>query len=157
MTLKTTMVSILLLVATATLLDSGAWAQANPQTWEWRPESRASQPHRFFDKENSRLFVVNAVSQAIALVAIQSRGPGMESRGRTLDGFEKHFESYGYAWGASYRFGGGIGLNMLSTLVFHEPGHHKLERWVPLVAIGHAEMSTVYALTGSRQSNHGGW
>jgi hypothetical protein len=157
MTLKTTMVSILLLVATATLLDCGAWAQANPQTWEWRPESQASQPHRFFDKENSRLFVVNAVSQAIALVAIQSRGPGMESRGRTLDGFEKHFESYGYAWGASYRFGGGIGLNMLSTLVFHELGHHKLERWVPLVAIGHAEMSTAYALTGSRQSNHGGW
>jgi hypothetical protein len=157
MKLKTTMVSILFLVVPVLLLNRGASAQANPETWEWRPSPPTSRPHRFFDKENSRLFAVNAVSQAIALVAIQSRGPGMESRGRTLDGFEKHFESYGYAWGASYRLGGGVGLNLLSTLVFHELGRHKLERWVPLVAIGHAEMSTAYALTGSRQSNHGGW
>ena len=59
--------------------------------------------------------------------------------------------------GACYRLGGGIGLNMFSTLVFHELGHHKLERWVPLVAIVHADMSAGYALPGSRQSNHDGW
>jgi hypothetical protein len=46
---------------------------------------------------------------------------------------------------------------MFSTLIFHELGHHKLERWVPLVAIAHADMSAAYAFTGSRQSNRGGW
>jgi hypothetical protein len=157
MTLKMSMVSILLLVGTAWLLDGCAFAQRNPETWEWRPAEQAPKAHRFFDKENSRLFVINAVSQAIALAAIQSHGSGMESRGRTLDGFEKHFESYGYGWGASYRLGGGVGLNMLSTLVFHQLGHHRLERWAPLVAIAHADMSAGYALTGSRQSSHGGW
>jgi hypothetical protein len=122
-----------------------------------KTESRVASPHRFFDKQNSRLFAINALAQASALLAIQSQGAHMESRGRTLDGFEKHFESYGYGWGSAYRFGGGVGLNMLVAAMFHESGHHKLERWVPLVAIGHAGMSTGYALSGSRQSNHGGW
>jgi len=79
----------------------------------------------------------------------------MQSRGRTLDGFEKHFESYGYAWGSTYRYGGGVGLNMLVTYIFHDSGHHKLERIVPLIAIDHAEASTGYALNGSRQGKNG--
>jgi hypothetical protein len=133
------------------------FAQKNPPTWEWQPAKSSLKHHKFFDKQNSHLFAVNAISQTLALIAIQSDGAHMESRGRTLDGFEKHFESYGYGWGTGYRIGGGIGLNMFSTLVFHELGHHKLERWVPLVGIVHAYLSVGYALSGSRQSKHGGW
>ena len=114
-------------------------------------------PHHFFDKRNSKLFAVNTIAQAGALVAIQSRDAHMESRGRTLDGFEKHFEPYGYGWGSVYRFGGGVGLNMLVAAMFHASGHHRLKRWVPLIAIRHAEISTGYALAGSRQCEHGGW
>jgi hypothetical protein len=139
------------------LFNFAAFAQKNPATWEWQPTESSPNHHKFFDKQNARLFAINAASQTFALIAIQSRGAHMESRGRTLDGYEKHFESYGYGWGACYRFGGGIGLNMFSTLIFHELGHHKLERWVPLVAIAHADMSAAYALSGSRQSNRGGW
>jgi len=112
--------------------------------------------HQFFDKKNLALFGINAAAQSAALLSIQSNGRWMESRGRTLDGFEKHWESHGYGWGATYRFGGGVGLNMLSTYMFHKAGQHKLERWVPMVAIGHALASTGYALHGSRQG-HGGW
>lgn len=151
------LINFIVIVIVGLLLTSAAFAQRNPATWEWRPPESNPIHHKFFDKQNSRLFVINAASQTLALIAIQSHGAHMESRGRTLDGFEKHFESYGYAWGSCYRFGGGIGLNMFSTLIFHELGHHKLERWVPLVAIAHADMSTGYALAGSRQSNHGGW
>ena len=111
--------------------------------------------HKFFDKRNRSLFEMNVVAETLALFSIQSHGKGIESRGRTLDPFEKHFESYGYGWGAVYRYGGGVGLNTLVTYVFHAYGHHKMERWVPLVAIGHAEASTGYALTGSRQGSTG--
>ena len=37
-----------------------------------------------------------------------------DSPSTALDPFEKHFESYGYGWGSVYRYGGGVGLNMLS-------------------------------------------
>ncbi len=50
------------------------------------------------------------------------------------------------------------GTNLLSetmALLFHETGHHKLERWVPVVAISHAQASTGYALTGSSQGKYG--
>jgi hypothetical protein len=91
------------------------------------------------------------VAQTEALVAIQAHGKGLESRGRTLDPFEKHFESYGYGWGAVYGYVGGVGLNMFVAYCFHGTGHHKLERIVPFIAIGHALASTGYALTGSKQ------
>lgn len=107
--------------------------------------------HGFFDKKNLELFGVNTVMQTEALLAIQSHGKGFESRGRTLDPFEKHFESYGYGWGSVYRYAGGVGLNMFVAYLFHEGGHHRLERYVPMIAIGHAMASTGYAFTGSRQ------
>jgi hypothetical protein len=121
-----------------------------------RPYQREVVSHKFFDKQNLLLFGENTVAQTAALLAIQSHGAHMESRGRTLDGYEKHFESYGYGWGAVYRYGGGVGLNIFATYMFHVTGHHKLERWVPMVAIGHAAASTGYALRGSRQGV-GGW
>ena len=118
---------------------------------EYNDEVRQAPSHRFFDKQNLLLFGENTAAQTAALVSIQSHGAHMESRGRTLDGFEKHFESYGYAWGSFYRYGGGVGLNLFVTYMFHVSGHHKLERWVPMVAIGHAAMSTGFAAKGSRQ------
>jgi hypothetical protein len=123
---------------------------------ESEPKSPVSGHTRFFDKRNRALIAENVVAQTLALFSIQSHGRGLESRGRTLDPFEKHFESYGYGWGAVYRYGGGVGLNTFVTYMFHAGGHHKMERWVPVVAIGHAEASTGYALSGSRQGA-GGW
>lgn len=95
------------------------------------------------------------MTQTQALLSIQSHGAGVESRGRTLDPFEKHFESYGYGWGAVYRYGGGVGLNTFVSYLFHKSGHHRLERWVPNIAMIHAEASSGYALTGSKQGRTG--
>lgn len=125
--------------------------------------------HRFFDKTNLRLQATNAVSETFALLAIQAHDNGgemapcvqapcsgaLEARGRTLDPYEKHFESYGYGWGAVYRYGGGVGLNLGVAYMFHATGHHKLERWMPMVAIAHAQASTGYAVAGSRQGKSG--
>ncbi len=112
--------------------------------------------HKFFDKQNVLLFSENTAAQTAALLAIQSHGDYLESRGRTFDKVEKHFESYGYGWGSAYRYGGGVGLNIFISYMFHATGHHKLERWVPVLAIGHAAASTGYALRGSREGV-GGW
>ncbi|HXZ33155.1 MAG TPA: hypothetical protein VEH30_12825 [Terriglobales bacterium] len=123
--------------------------------------------HSFLDEANLTLQGFNLLSQTLALRAIQSHDDGggmarcanppclgaLQARGRTLDPFEKLFESHGYGWGAVYRYGGGVGLNMLVAYMFHATGHHKLERWVPVFAIAHAQASTGYALEGSRQGN----
>jgi hypothetical protein len=119
------------------------------------PNRSAGEHVRFFDKQNLKLFGMNAVAQTGALFAIQSHGNWMQSRGRTLDPFEKHFESYGYGWGSVYRYGGGVGLNTLVAYMFHEGGHHKLEHIVPYIAIAHAEASSGYALAGSKQGKNG--
>jgi hypothetical protein len=125
--------------------------------------------HSFFDQTNLRLQGTNLLFETMALMTIQAHDDGggmarcgsppctgaLAARGRTLDPFEKHFESYGYGWGAAYRYGGGVGLNLLVADIFHETGHHKLERWVPVVAISHAQASTGYALTGSSQGKNG--
>jgi hypothetical protein len=140
-------------------------AQQSSQQYWLRGYDNAALEHSFLDKTNLKLQGINVVSQTLALLAIQSHDNGGEmgrcsqppclgglaARGRTLDPFEKHFESYGYGWGAVYRYGGGVGLNAFVAFMFHETGHHKLERWVPVVAIGHAQASTGYALTGSSQ------
>jgi hypothetical protein len=123
------------------------------------PNKPVGEHTRFFDKRNLKLFGINVLAQTGALLAIQSHGGGganwAQSRGRTLDPFEKHFESYGYGWGAVYCYGGGVGLNTLVAYMFHESGHHKLEHIVPYIAIAHAEASTGFALTGSKQGSTG--
>jgi hypothetical protein len=144
-------------------------AQAAPGA-DWL-EGRRTIPlqHSFFDRTNLRLQGTNLLSETMALLAIQSHDDGggmarclnppctgaLAARGRTLDPFEKHFESYGYGWGTAYRYLGGVGLNLLVADMFHTSGHHKLERWVPVVAIAHAQASTGYALTGSSQGKYG--
>jgi hypothetical protein len=163
--------TVVRLVLCALLLASplAATAQGQPgESWVLGNE-RSPMIHGFFDRQNVKLQGVNVVSETLALLAIQSHDDGLgmsrcsrppclgslEARGRTLDPFEKHFESYGYGWGSIYRYGGGVGLNMLVAYMFHETGHHKLERWVPVVAIAHAQASTGYALTGSKQGKDG--
>lgn len=146
------------------------WAQEDAQLNLLQRDNKASVSHRFFDRPNLRLQGANLLSQTVALLAIQSHDNGggmarcpsppcmgaLEARGRTLDPFEKHFESYGYGWGAVYRYAGGVGMNALVAYMFHATRHHKLERWVPVVAIVHAQASSGYALAGSRQGS-GGW
>lgn len=131
----------------------------------------AQQSHSFFDDSNLELQILNATSQTVALMSIQSQDNGGEmapcviphnpclgalnARGRTLDPFEKHFESYGYGWGSAYRYGGGVGLNLIVAYLFHASGHHKMEKWAQYVSIAHAGASTGYALTGSKQGKNG--
>lgn len=153
----------------AIALPLAATAQEQPASYWLQESPSTAMPHSFFDKTNLKLQGINVVSETLALLAIQSHdGAGgmsrcseppctgsLEARGRTLDPFEKHFESYGYGWGSVYRYGGGVGLNLFVAYMFHATGHHKLERWVPMVAIAHAEASTGYALTGSSQGKSG--
>ena len=144
-------------------------AQEHPGQYWLQENDTTVMQHSFFDKTNLKLQGINTISETLALLAIQSHDDGggmarcakppctgaLAARGRTLDPFEKHFESYGYGWGATYRYAGGVGLNLFVAYLFHASGHHKLERWVPVVAIAHAQASTGYALTGSSQGKNG--
>lgn len=156
---------ILFLFATSLV----ATAQQDNELYRRKESPSTALDHSFFDRQNLRLQSANVFFETMALLAIQSHDDGLgmarchnppctgalEARGRTLDPFEKHFESYGYGWGSVYRYGGGVGLNMFVAYMFHSSGHHKLERWVPVVAIAHAQASTGYALTGSEQGKYG--
>jgi hypothetical protein len=145
-------------------------AQAHAQQYLLQSKSTLPFQHSFFDHRNLQLQGVNVISETLSLMAIHAHDNGgqmapctrpgpctgaLEARGRTLDPFEKHFESYGYGWGAAYVYVGGVGLNMFVAYMFHASNHHKLERWVPVVAIVHAQASTGYALTGSEQGKNG--
>jgi hypothetical protein len=147
-----------------------AVAKAHAQQYLLQNEAKLPYQHKFFDRENLRLQGVNVISQTFSLMAIQAHDGGgqmapcdkpgpctgsLQARGRTLDPYEKHFESYGYGWGATYVYAGGVGLNMAVAYIFHATNHHKLERWVPVVSIAHAQASTGYALTGSAQGKNG--
>jgi hypothetical protein len=159
----------LCLLALLATIPSLAVAQTRAPVYFLEPTRTAAMQHSFFDQQNLRLQGMNATSQTIALFAIQSHDNGgpmapcmpghcagaLEARGRTLDPLEKHFEDYGYGWGAAYRYVGGVGLTMVVAYACHVSGHHKLERWVPVVSIAHAEASTGYALTGSMQGKNG--
>jgi hypothetical protein len=151
-------------------ISLAATTQAHAQQLLLHNETTSPIQHSFFDRKNLKLQGVNAISETLSLLAIQAHDNGgqmapcskpgpctgwREARGRTLDPFEKHFESYGYGWGATYVYAGGVGLNMFVAYMFHVSNHHKLERWVPVVAIVHAQASTGYALTGSKQGKNG--
>jgi hypothetical protein len=144
--------------------------QAQAQQYLLQSESTLPFQHSFFDRRNLQLQGMNAISETLSLMAIQAHDNGgqmapctkpgpctgsLEARGRTLDPLEKHFESYGYGWGAAYVYAGGVGLNMFVAYMCHVSNHHKLERWVPVIAIAHAQASTGYALTGSKQGKNG--
>jgi hypothetical protein len=162
-TLRGCLFALLLISPLATM------AQVHPGQYLMERNGKTPTQHTFFDNTNLKLQGINAATETIALLSIQSHDNGgamapctkspcsgaLEARGRTLDPYEKHFESYGYGWGAVYRYGGGVGLNLLVAYVFHATRHHRLERWVPVVAIAHAQASTGYALTGSRQGKDG--
>jgi hypothetical protein len=49
---------------------------------------------------------------------LHSRINRLEARGRTLDPYEKHFESCGYGWGVVYRYGGDVGFNLIVAYAF---------------------------------------
>jgi len=163
--LKRNNLIILLLFASSLV----AAAQQDTAIFQLKESPSGAWEHSFFDRQNLRLQSANVFFETMALLAIQSHDDGLEmapclkapctgaleARGRTLDPFEKHFESYGYGWGSVYRYGGGVGLNMFVAYMFNSTGHHKLERWVPVVAIAHAQASTGYALTGSKQGKNG--
>jgi hypothetical protein len=147
-----------------------AMAQMQPAQYWLEGNNNPAVQHSFLDRTNLKLQGINVLSQTLSLLAIQSHDDGgemapctkspcsgaLEARGRTLDPIEKHFESYGYGWGAAYVYGGGVGLNLLVSYMLHATGHHKLERWVPLISIARAQASTGYALTGSSEGNKSG-
>jgi hypothetical protein len=151
------------------LMASGVAAIGQVSSQQPAQNEIRTSTHRFFDRTNLTLQAVNATLQTVALLAIQAQDRGgemvpctispcdgaLEARGRTFDPFEKHFESHGYGWGSAYRYGGGLGLNVAVAYIFHKTGHHQIERWVPVVAIMHAQVSTGYALAGSRQGSNG--
>jgi hypothetical protein len=98
--------------------------------------------HRFWDKQNTALFVAmaasNGVDFAVTRANVQSGGqelnPVVRIFGRSTPGLAVNF------------IGETVGVVSLSYF-FHKTGHHKLERMVSLVDIGSSTGAVSYGLT----------
>lgn len=105
-------------------------------------QPKASESHRFWDRENSILF---AAVGATATADFFTTRANLASGGKELNPVTRIFS--GSTAGLATNFGletaGVIGVSYL----FHKTGHHKLERITSLVDIGGSAGAVAYGLT----------
>jgi|SRR5579863_2740655 len=101
----------------------------------------AAENHRFWDRENSFLFAVNAAFSAADFVVTRDnlRGGGQE-----LNPITRAFSgsSAGLAMNFAGETAGVVGLSYF----FHKTGHHKMERAVSMLNIGSSAAAVTFDL-----------
>jgi len=99
-------------------------------------------PHRFWDRENSVLFVAVAASGAADFCVTRAN---LANGGRELNPVARMFTGSTPALAANFTLetGGVVGVSYL----FHKTGHHKLERLTSVVNIGASGFAVGYGLT----------
>ena len=120
-----------------------------PQASDAKPAadlSKASAPeprpadiseHRFWDKTNGWLFAGVAASRTLDYFStLNMRRRGRQEILLTNDAVDNHA-----AFGAIEAAGTGVSIG--ASYLLHRYGHHKLERWVPIVHIGLATTGSV--------------
>jgi hypothetical protein len=102
---------------------------------------RETVAHRFWDRENSILFVANAGFAAADFAVTYSN---LQHGGKELNPVTRIFtgSTPGLAANFAMETGGVIGVSYL----FHKTGHHKLERISSIVNIGGSAGAVAYGL-----------
>jgi hypothetical protein len=110
----------------------------NPTPFTYRENKRVrpqSEQHAFFDKRNVWLAVATVGGQT--LDAFTTR--------YTLDHYRnvkegspvaRPFENQGWAGTIGFHYGINAGGTLLFQYLAHRRGHHKLERWIPVITFG---------------------
>jgi hypothetical protein len=113
---------------------------------EFSPAIAASLPqapseHKFWDKENTALFITVAAFSTADFVVTRDN---LRSGGRELNPLTRPFA--GSTAALAVNFAGETAGVMGVSYVFHKTGHHKLERLTPIVNFGISAFAVSYGL-----------
>lgn len=112
-------------------------AAKEPSTISKPQKEDASQPHRFWDKENGWLFAgVGAARTLDYFSTLNMRRRGRQEIFLTNDVVDNH-AAFATIEAAT------TGVSIGASYLFHRYGHHKLERWTSFVHIGLATTGAV--------------
>ena len=102
----------------------------------------APSQHRFWDRGNRALFVAVAAGSAADFAVTYSN---LQNGGKELNPLTRVFSgsTAGLAANFAGQTAGVIGLSYF----FHQTGHHKLERFTPLLNFGASAFAVSYGLT----------
>src|SRR5690348_5545348 len=87
--------------------------------------------HRFLDKTNLVLHSWNVAAETYD--AITTRRQIQGGRINELNPFGALFVNHGWGGQLAFSYGFGVGGPLLTSYMLHRTGHHKLERWVPVL------------------------
>ncbi len=116
-----------------------------PVPFTYRPSKgvrNLGEQHAFFDKRNTWLTVASVGAQS--LDAFTTR--------YTLDHYSnvkegspvaRPFENQGWAGTIAFHYGINAGGTLLAQYLAHRSGHHKLERWLPVITIGQSVQGSI--------------
>jgi hypothetical protein len=124
-------------------------AALQPGSMEPTPIVTAVQPaslpeansHRFWDRENSFLFVTSAAFNAADFVVTRDN---LRGGGRELNPVTRVFS--GSTAGLAVNFAGETAGVVALSYFFHKTGHHKMERFVSVVNIGSSAGAVTFDL-----------
>jgi hypothetical protein len=106
------------------------------------PLPEAPRSHRFWDTQNTLLFVgVAAVNSADFAVTRQN----LQSGGQELNPITRLFA--GSSAGLAFNFAGETAGTMAIAYLFHRTGHHRLERMTSAVAMSISAPAVIYSGT----------
>ena len=102
--------------------------------------NEAPKPHAFFDKTNLRLFIAEGLAQTGDLITTRKI---INSGGREADPLAKPFVNAGIGGQMVGSYVVGTGGTMLASYLLHHTGHHRLERWAPILATAIESLATI--------------
>ena len=109
------------------------------------PLPEAPRPHRFWDTQNTLLFVgVGAINSADFVVTRQN----LQSGGKELNPVTRIFA--GSTAGLAFNFAGETAATMGIAYLFHKSGHHRLERMTSAVGMSISTQAVIYSGTHRR-------
>jgi len=103
-------------------------------------KNEAAKPHAFFDKTNLRLFIAEGLAQTGDLITTRKI---VNSGGTEADPLAKPFVNAGIGGQMVGSYVVGTGGTMLASYLLHRTGHHRLERWAPILATAIESLATI--------------
>ena len=128
--------------ASASANGNEAYAMPAIQVVSFTGPSSESASHRFWDRENSALFALNAGAAATDFCVTRAN---LKNGGQELNPVTRIMTGSTPALAANFALetGGVIGVSYL----FHKTGHHKLERVTSMVNFGGSIAAVAYGVT----------
>lgn len=106
-------------------------------------EDRPAERHRFWDRTNITVHLVNAAAQSFDSYSTQH---ALRHYRRELNPIARPFVRQGWRGQAVYSFGLGVGGTLGVSYLLHRAGYHRQERLLPLVVATPTSISAGFNL-----------